>query len=735
MRLPRVWVAVMALGVLPLGPPAARAERKVTLGAHIAYDAHDLGGSCDVVAFIRFPIVHGVGGREPPGITYTVTWDDNGGATSKTGPPFDDHYTAFDNTLYAAPRGEHQFVLSGLSGGADCAALESQFTNPGGTGKPRFSKPQAVATLPGLFLLAGTITRSQQPAAGVKVKVTGSESTGRAVDATTVTGSSGSYAFALLRGRYTVAPVGTTAQPKSVPVSLDADRRGVDFSIGTAGLRFTMTLDPSSVAGDGYGTTRLRVRLTDQDGNPIAAKFAVAIKAPHASDTPLPSLLACDGGLGEGGVFDRGPGLPQTSQIVLDTDSNGEGSATLYVGMEDPVGGAIELSGLGGIDSNGQVLTSNTVIQRLSLEPFRTANIPTVSKLDTLAQVTNAPHVDIDGAPLQSQVVMMEWLNELRSAGDIPAQALIPEQGVGTGLGLIQGPPLIGFDSYTPESGFGILDLPVLQQLNQPPILPTPPQWVSQHQLLTDVFGWYGDATSGSSDQLVFGQTGIYPPPIGSPDRAAFDQCSAQNHARPASHQFVTWKVFSPARLLFRDAKGRLLGYDDHGHAIRGFPGLISPRGSEPQIYAVPADDYQITVTATGNGSVTIAADSAGPHPHTVTFDVRVKKGQQTTLTERGRSLPATLRIGGRTYHATSGLTLRVAGLPPHLRRRTQISLRITDQLGRSVANALISIVTGPHHPVSILTDTRGRGMLLLKPRDRIRVTAPGYRTLTVELH
>ncbi|MFX5813104.1 hypothetical protein ABTE31_20585, partial [Acinetobacter baumannii] len=84
---------------------------------------------------------------------------------------------------------------------------------------------------------AGTITRSQQPAAGVKVKVTGSESTGRAVDATTVTGSSGSSAFALLRGRYTVAPVGTTAQPKSVPVSLDADRRGVDFSIGTAGLR------------------------------------------------------------------------------------------------------------------------------------------------------------------------------------------------------------------------------------------------------------------------------------------------------------------------------------------------------------------------------------------------------------------------------------------------------------------------------------------------------------------
>jgi hypothetical protein len=233
-----VLVAAGAIPV-PLHPSLFLAQpRSVRLPATVIYPIFDVHGMCDEWAVIQFPAVHGPGGKEPPGTSYTLHYKDSGSPQVHVWSPADD--VVKDNlSEYRASDGTHVVgVWEGAGGdGNGCAAP------PVAGPKPRFTGPYVVVSFSGGFVLSGTVKdTSGKPVAAV-VSASGTARSGTGTDA------AGNYAFALPSGSYDVSLAGRHARPASRSVTLGHDLSGVDFTVASPEIEL---VDPSTGKPFGY---------------------------------------------------------------------------------------------------------------------------------------------------------------------------------------------------------------------------------------------------------------------------------------------------------------------------------------------------------------------------------------------------------------------------------------------------------------------------------------------------
>lgn len=145
-----------------------------------------------------------------------------------------------------------------------------------------------------------------------------------------------------------------------------------------------------------------------------------------------------------------------------------------------------------------------------------------------------------------------------------------------------------------------------------------------------------------------------------------------------------------------------------------------------------------MSLTATGNGTANVVFYPAGQTlstPQVFTFPVR--RGQSGSMQLAARGPARTLRFAGRTYRATSGVGLRVSGLPRKLPKHARtVRLIVRDQFGEPVPGVIVKI-SGRGVSMTSLTDSGGAATITLSAvRGGLSVSfsAPTYRTLALRL-
>ena len=245
----------------------------------------------------------------------------------------------------------------------------------------------------------------------------------------------------------------------------------------------------------------------------------------------------------------------------------------------------------------------------------------------------------------------------------------------------------------------------------------------------------YGFLSPRGNANLVF--LGFpYPPAATDPLRSSFDRCV------PGTNPLTVVQSHSPARITLRDNSGHSFDVDARGriHKNQLAATYVKGRAGQPDTYILPADNYTATITGTGRGPATVVISTPGKTGDNVeVFSLRARKGATGKLTLRSTGAARTLRFGGVTVHANTGIALRVSGIPHRLiaLQRTRLALRVVSQFGQAVAGALIT-ATGNRLAARALTDARGRATLIvLTPRQgrvRVRIAIPGYATASTSI-
>lgn len=600
----------------------------------------------------------------------------------------------------------------------------------------------------GSILIKGTVKDHRGlPLAGVRVvaiPVAGGDPKRALTDVT------GTYRMQVAPGAWVVTPKpsGRTDRERYVPVSKrleqDTGTAAADFTLAAAD-ELDLRTDATQVfmgvdwtllkAGGGwfeYGSLVLRNGRDDPVPGQTLHVDSPAWDVPPAGD-PAPHVLVCDDvwrRLFPGGTFERvtdadgrvdyavwfgaEPGnwllhARDTAQptSVLDVLRVGQTGGIVGPDSDVIVNAVRGAEGIGLLPLTGPTLakTQESILDYLL--QWRTSSFGPGGQAATgdFAPIRNA-------AGAQGAIVFFPAGNPYPLRAHLATGAALPP-GYTTHVLAIKRFVILGSESW------------VVQISSGPQGLMSIPDWEQQFGAARP-----GYAAARAGEDLAW-LGAPYPPPSTDVDaRLAFNRCA------PGAAPAVNWvQTHSPVRLLITDAKGHRLGYDASGKAVKGLSGYVVPgKGSRPTTYVVPSEPLTVAITGTGRGRATIVAGGASGTVRA--FTVSTRRGAHGTLRLAGAGAARSLRFAGRTVRASNGIGIRLRGLPRRLRagRATTLRLRLTDQFGRPLPGALVS-VRARGTAVSGLADTRGRVVLAFTPRRRgavrVRASAPGHVTLT----
>ncbi|MDX6672232.1 MAG: Carboxypeptidase regulatory-like domain [Solirubrobacteraceae bacterium] len=528
------------------------------------------------------------------------------------------------------------------------------FTDAGGRYELRVGKP-------GTYQLTGTaVGRGGGPYQRYYIVRNGAATEGTAADVTLNTGTS------------------------PVPVDWELDRR----------LQFSLTANDPARA-DGFSRTVATVRALTQRGDPAPGVelriFPPADAVPRAvicttgaGSHPLWPSLNSDGSVSPAG-FPLGPDST--------TDVRGEVSFRIFPGT-DPRPFTI----------NGSRRTNDS--RALSTFSQSIPFVGTRSRGFNREQLARALFEGNVGASFfGDQSVVFETL-AVRQRSDSDSLSGIDAVPVFTASSNRRGilfytrgavpphspgsPRVIG----ATDTGF-VLENSLLQRISGTPTLPTLREWARGESVVVD----------GADGRTFLGW------PLPTTAGGGLGTCIA-NGIR--GERYV-YGAHSPVRLLLRDRRGRTLGTDAKGKRHNTAPGNAFRIGTTSYVIA-PAGAYNLTVTGTGSGPVTLEARRGGA---TSIARFTARKGASVALNVSNGALPRRFRFAGQSVRSVAGVPLVVSGLPNRLRagRKRALRLVVTDAFGRRVPLATLT-VTGAAGSLRSVADGKGR----------IRTTLPAPR-------
>ncbi len=551
---------------------------------------------------------------------------------------------------------------------------------------------------------------------------------------TVSTGPAGTVTLDETPGSYTVEPVpadGTFAPVKSpdctvhgpaCAVNLDQNR-SVTFQAPRDRLEFHFS--PSSLAADGLTDYSGEVDDLDSAGNPVSGvslKFTPPVESPKA--------LVCSA---TGLLYPQLQGSSVVFHPFRSITAAGKVDFTVHLGTEPGpwLLDAVELNkrvpAMGSID-----LPFTPAARRLQADISQRIydillSLPTGTRQEIL-------HLDTP-----------ELLSSQRAANQAVLLAFLQTQLANLpDFGPIHTSDQAAVEFYDATGATAVLDTQTAiavadAALNRAPLptsaihLPTLSQYEATAGVTTQ-----GTLTPQPDGELTY--FGFPYPPLtqtGQIDAAFYDQC-----LRPDALYFHV-EVHSPVRLLFTDGHGRRFGLTASGKAVRGGAGLmLTDRAHHTTTFVLPAGAYRVSLSGTGTGGATIVAFTAGRtrmRGQVVSFPVR--RGQTGSATLGSGGLGETVRFGGHRYRVLAGLALRVRLAPAriHHRRGTRaVRVTVTDQFGRAVPSAAVTLLRGRSTLASVLSDGRGAASLPVplarKGRLSVRVSASAARTVTATL-
>jgi WD40-like Beta Propeller Repeat len=545
---------------------------------------------------------------------------------------------------------------------------------------------------------------------------------------TVSTGPAGTVTLDEAPGSYTVEPVPAggaftpvkspdcTVQGPVCAVNLDQDR-SVTFQAARDKLEFHFS--PSSLAADGLKAYSGEVDDLDSTGNPVSGvslKFTPPVETPKALVCSATGLLYPQL-LGSSIVFHPFRSITQAGKVQF----------TVHLGTEPGswLLDAIELNkqvpAMGSID-----LPFTPAARRLQADISQRIydillNLPTGTRQEIL---------HLSGQPAADQAVLLAFLGT--------------ELGALPDFGPIHTTDHAAVEFYDATGATAVLDTQIADEiadaaLNRAPLpsgaihLPTLSQYEATAGVTTQ-----GTLTPQPDGELTY--FGFPYPPLtstGETDATFDDQC-----LRPDALYFHV-EVHSPVRLLFTDRHGQRFGLSASGQAVRGGAGLLlTDRRHHTTMFVLPAGAYHVALSGTGAGAATIVAFTAGRERmrgQVVRFPVR--KGQTGAATLGPGGLGITVTFGRHRYRVSMGLGLRIHVEPRrvhHGRGTSPGRIVVTDQFGRPVPSATVTLLRGRTTLANVLTDGRGVAIVLVprakKGRLRIRVTAPAARTTSATL-
>jgi hypothetical protein len=194
----------------------------------------------------------------------------------------------------------------------------------------------------------------------------------------------------------------------------------------------------------------------------------------------------------------------------------------------------------------------------------------------------------------------------------------------------------------------------------------------------------------------------------------------------------------SPVTVTVTDASDKASGLTPAGVATAEVPGsIVSSSGKVLRGITMPEGSYKLKVTGTGSGPATLVIDSAGGSAvSSRVFHLRSARGKSGTISIATGRISSSMRFGGHVVHASSGLTLKIGGMPRKLARHkhSSVELRVREQLGHAAAGVTVTAtgVAGKH-----ITTAGPNGVLSLRltptRRGKVKLTfsGPGYARLT----
>jgi hypothetical protein len=575
------------------------------------------------------------------------------------------------------------------------------------------------------------------------------------------TGAGGSYSMILKRGAYTVTPTLAKQRfsPRSSSVSLTSDRTA-DFSEQSNVDKVSVSVDSGSLPATGFGETGITISDQNAEGEPVEGQ-TVKISPPLGYEVPA---LVCDstGRLAYPSTLNDGSVLGSSFQRVTDgsgqihlTGLFGAVPGSWLVEAGEPAAplsqyghGAVELTAAGGAPRLPDALASLLI----AAAEHNTANLSA-----------------------EPQRNVLEWLGrvqgEIGGVGFLPIHSVDAAGSAQAGVVIYANTATVREDVMDYLSGRStnppgeeqavVIDIASVRQLrigsllsghptDQVPYrLPSIGDWANGTtiQISTADQGFFnkeakipiaargrpefGFAHPSGAENLIYGY-GPYPP-------LTTELAQQELFNRCVTRQFSTSITpHSPVTVTVTDASGKASGLTAAGVGTAEVPGsIVSSSGKVLRGITLPEGSYKLKVTGTGNGPATLVIDvAAGSTAGSRVFHFRSARGKSGTIAISTGRISSSMRFGGHVVHASSGLTLKVGGLPRKLVRhkRSSLDLRVREQLGHAAAGVTVTAtgVAGKH-----VTTAGPNGVLSLKlaPTRRGKVklifSGPGYARLT----
>jgi len=243
----------------------------------------------------------------------------------------------------------------------------------------------------------------------------------------------------------------------------------------------------------------------------------------------------------------------------------------------------------------------------------------------------------------------------------------------------------------------------------------------------------FGLAGATGNEDLLYGYGPVPPFAAGGALQAQFSRCTGVRFG-------TTVLPHSPVRLLATGPGGKTAGIDARGHAVATIPGaIVDHRGSKLAALHLPPGNFNLTVTGTGAGRATIVV-SAPTHrsAQTRVFGFAVRRGERGTIPLTSGAAGGTMRWGGATLHAASGVGLTAHGLPAKLvhGRLAHLKITVTDQFGKRAPGISLAVSGSPvAHGLTAHSGASGVITLPIAPSRagtlRVRLAGPGFATVT----
>jgi hypothetical protein len=590
---------------------------------------------------------------------------------------------------------------------------------------------------------------------GVQVLAKGPETT------TATTGAGGSYSMILKRGTYTVTPTLAKQKfsPRSSSVSLTSDRTA-DFSEQSNVDKVSVSVDSASLPASGFGQTGITITDQNAEGEPVEGQ-TVKISPPLSYEVPA---LVCDstGRLAYPSTLNDGSVLGSSFQRI--TDGSGQ----------------IHLTGLFGAVPGSWLIEAGEPTAPLSgyghasVDVTPSGGSPRLPDALASLLIAAAEH-NVANLSAEPQRNVLEWLGrvqgEIGGLGFLPIHSVDAAGSPQAGVVIYANTPAVRDDvmdylrgsSTNPpgEEQAVVIDIASVRQLrigsllaghptDQVPYrLPSIGDWANGTtiQISTADQGFFnkeakipipargrpefGFAHPSGAENLIYGY-GPYPPLTSElAQQELFNRC--------VTRQFSTSITpHSPVTVTVTDASGKASGLTPAGVATAEVPGsIVSSSGKVLRGITMPEGSYKLKVTGTGSGPATLVIDSAGGSAvSSRVFHFRSARGKSGTISITTGRISSSMRFGGHVVHASSGLTLKVGGLPRKLARHkhSSLELRVREQLGHAAAGVTVTAtgVAGKH-----ITTAGPNGVLSLRltpaRRGKVKLTfsGPGYARLT----